>query len=527
MAADNASPCSFAAGRLKSRVRAFAAETDGVRTARDTECIHRMRVASRRLRSALPIFAFCFKKRQYKRWMANLKGVARALGEARDTDVQLAFLDRYERSLPKSPPPEGGLTAVRTILFRRREEEQERIVSELDNLERSGVLKEISQIIRGMKKERQRRRSLNRYDQPLRESAADTIESALGDLLSFEPVLRDPDNIRGHHAVRIAAKKHRYTLEIFRPLSEDRLTPAIRSLKRIQEILGELHDCDVWIAFLSGLRTASETGSVRDDGITERTGLHFNGDTEVPALLDDRISARNTLYLKLVREWDMSVGESLKEYLRSATSTILQRPDVPVPEKTGSVQSPTTGLPADLAALYPDTDGHSRQVAGIALRLFDELAPLHGYSGKERRLIEYAGLLHDIGWAYGQKGHNTRSCRMILADRTLPVSQRERTIIGLVARYHRKTVPKNPFRSGPDMTAKDRRRVLVLSALLRIADGLDYTHNRRVVSLSCATGPDAVTCYPVFDGDGRIERERALLKSDLFERVFRRRFEIA
>ena len=54
-----------------------------------------MRVASRRLRAALPLFSSCFPEKDFRHWMHEIKSVTRALGEARDTDVQIAFLKKY------------------------------------------------------------------------------------------------------------------------------------------------------------------------------------------------------------------------------------------------------------------------------------------------------------------------------------------------------------------------------------------------------------------------------------------------
>ena len=86
--------CIFGVQRLLPLLDAFSKEIDGVRTAQDIEHIHRMRVASRRLRAALPLFASCFPEKKYLQWMEEIRKVARALGEARDTDVQIAFLTK-------------------------------------------------------------------------------------------------------------------------------------------------------------------------------------------------------------------------------------------------------------------------------------------------------------------------------------------------------------------------------------------------------------------------------------------------
>ena len=86
--------CIFGVQRLLPLLDAFSKEIDGVKTAQDIEHIHRMRVASRRLRAALPLFASCFPEKKYQQWMEEIRKVTRALGEARDTDVQIAFLTK-------------------------------------------------------------------------------------------------------------------------------------------------------------------------------------------------------------------------------------------------------------------------------------------------------------------------------------------------------------------------------------------------------------------------------------------------
>ncbi|MDP3565474.1 MAG: CHAD domain-containing protein, partial [Methanoregula sp.] len=94
--------CYFGNARLLPLLEAFAKETEGVRAAEDIEYIHRMRVASRRLRAALPLFATCFPVKNYNRWSEEIRNITRALGEARDTDVQIAYLTKYQKRSEKT-----------------------------------------------------------------------------------------------------------------------------------------------------------------------------------------------------------------------------------------------------------------------------------------------------------------------------------------------------------------------------------------------------------------------------------------
>ncbi len=85
----------------------MAGESAGVKAGTDIEYIHRMRVASRRLRAALPLYEGCFGTKEYHAWENEVKHITRSLGRARDLDVQIAFLRAYLDTLPKTALPHG------------------------------------------------------------------------------------------------------------------------------------------------------------------------------------------------------------------------------------------------------------------------------------------------------------------------------------------------------------------------------------------------------------------------------------
>lgn len=245
--------------------------------------------------------------------------------------------------------------------------------------------------------------------------------------------------------------------------------------------------------------------------------------TGLAELYNNRAARRDMVYRQLVREWEACRSSQVLKNLCGKLPA-------PLPEVPGILGTGSEGIgmirAGALYGMYPEGISHSRQVARLAFLLFDALTPLHGYGGKERALLRTAGMLHDIGWVYGQKGHDLNSFRLIMDDRTLPVNRRERRIIALLAKYHRKNVPDLRDEDFTPLKRKDRERVCALASLLRIADGLDYTHTDRVKTLACTVTEDLVTCRPEYIGDGTVERDRALKKSDLFVRVFRRGFEI-
>lgn len=165
---------------------------------------------------------------------------------------------------------------------------------------------------------------------------------------------------------------------------------------------------------------------------------------------------------------------------------------------------------------------HTHHVTELSMRLFDELQPLLRFDAEERFLLRCGALLHDIGWVEGQKGHHKTSLRLILDALDAPFEERERYVIGSIARYHRGALPKDKHDHFAWLSPVDQYRVTVLAAILRVADGLDRTHRSVVEDLWCEIEPRqivvrcAVWMYPI------PERERALEKGDLLERAFDR-----
>lgn len=127
---------------------------------------------------------------------------------------------------------------------------------------------------------------------------------------------------------------------------------------------------------------------------------------------------------------------------------------------------------------------HAHQVTHLALRLFDDTASLHQRSSEDRQLLHYAALLHDIGWRDGQKAHHKKAMTYILQSTTLKLTEYQRQIVALIARYHRKALPSPEHPIYQTLTPDDRLRVDVLAGLLRLADGLDRTHRSCINDVS-------------------------------------------
>ena len=115
---------------------------------------------------------------------------------------------------------------------------------------------------------------------------------------------------------------------------------------------------------------------------------------------------------------------------------------------------------------------HERRVCEIASTLIDLTQGFHRLETYERRLLELASIVHDIGRKVDVKDHPLIGSKMILADDWLPLNESERRAVGYLTRYHRGAVPEVGF--DEILTASEnRRRMRLVLALLRAADALD------------------------------------------------------
>jgi exopolyphosphatase/guanosine-5'-triphosphate,3'-diphosphate pyrophosphatase len=167
----------------------------------------------------------------------------------------------------------------------------------------------------------------------------------------------------------------------------------------------------------------------------------------------------------------------------------------------------------------PET--HSIHVANLALRLFDQTASLHRLGPTERNWLEYAAILHDVGYLINERQHHKHAYYLIINSDVGGLSREEVQVIAAIARYHRRAVPQLKHEGFNTLSPKFKRIVRVLSALLRIADGLDRTHFSVVRALDVKLGA-TITIKLHVTGDAELETWAATGRADLFERVFRR-----
>ena len=128
---------------------------------------------------------------------------------------------------------------------------------------------------------------------------------------------------------------------------------------------------------------------------------------------------------------------------------------------------------------------YAHQTARFALQWFDDMQTLHNQNEEARLWLHYAAILHDIGVIEGWRGHHKASLRIILNASNLPFSNRERLIIGSIARYHRKSLPNMKHDHFAALMSKDQDIVQKLAAILRPTSELCMKFGNQVKAVQC------------------------------------------
>lgn len=165
---------------------------------------------------------------------------------------------------------------------------------------------------------------------------------------------------------------------------------------------------------------------------------------------------------------------------------------------------------------------HSHQVTKLALKIYDELQDLHDLTPRHRLLLQSASLLHDIGWIKGRIRHHKTARDIILRSFNLPLTREEKVIVAMVARYHRRSIPRESHKYYSDLSEEKRLALKKLAGILRVADGLDRRHISAVHDLHCAIDKNIVEINVDAEDFSETEREAALKKADLFRDVFKK-----
>ncbi len=172
---------------------------------------------------------------------------------------------------------------------------------------------------------------------------------------------------------------------------------------------------------------------------------------------------------------------------------------------------------------------HVEQVRYLALQLYDQLGEVLGCTPEERPLLEAAALLHDVGQLVSYRRHHQHSYQLIMHADRLPLAPRDRAIVALVSRYHRKSGPKKKHPEFGELESPDQAIVRRIASLLRLADGLDRGHTAVVETVQSELTNDRLTVRVgprLANADLSLELWGAERKSDVLAKLLEREVEV-
>ena len=208
----------------------------------DPEGVHSMRVASRRLRSALRDFMPYLRQRGLTSVSKQTKNIAAALGEVRDQDVAIIALEKIQKQ---------ANAEVAAALQQLIDERKERRNESRDNLSSILIATEMKQakteFMARIEKATRPANPPGQTELTFAKMSAAIILDRLKELEKLSESLYKPFEIESLHDMRIAAKRLRYALELFQQCWGRSLHTFAKNAARMQTALGEVHDCDVWI----------------------------------------------------------------------------------------------------------------------------------------------------------------------------------------------------------------------------------------------------------------------------------------
>jgi CHAD domain-containing protein len=129
---------------IRESLHKMLSHADGVRHGDDIEALHDMRVASRRLRAAIGVFAAAYPGPAFARFEREVKAVTDALGEARDLDVIIETLEKLEQTVPDNE--RAGIESFVHEKRRQRARRQKEVHRALDRLEKRSLEKQFEEI---------------------------------------------------------------------------------------------------------------------------------------------------------------------------------------------------------------------------------------------------------------------------------------------------------------------------------------------------------------------------------------------
>ena len=170
---------------------------------------------------------------------------------------------------------------------------------------------------------------------------------------------------------------------------------------------------------------------------------------------------------------------------------------------------------------YMGSRKRSETLEKIACTIFDATKEIHGLSRRDRLLLRLCAMLHDCGKYISMQNLAECSYGIIMSTEIIGISHKERMIIANAVKYN-----QLPFEYYEELSAhesierEDHMRIAKLTAMLRIANGLDRSHKMKFKNVDVQVKDDKLLITVSTDEDIALEKGLFGNRADFFEEVF-------
>ena len=154
-------------------------------------------------------------------------------------------------------------------------------------------------------------------------------------------------------------------------------------------------------------------------------------------------------------------------------------------EKKGFVRQPHSfeddilACAQDIRKRYKGSRVRSETIGNIALKIFDATKKLHGMGKRERLLLQISAILHDCGKYISMVNLAECSYGIIMATEIIGLSHREREMVANVVKYNHSEFKYASHTAGGSFDLETYLTVAKLTAIIRVANGLDRSHKQK------------------------------------------------
>jgi CHAD domain-containing protein len=308
------------------------------------EDIHDLRVSSRRIRTVLDVFSEYLPNKKIKSWENDIRTITKSFGSVRDLDVQIDLINEVYKSTEDNKI-RSGLRRIRLRLKQKRQQKQ------ANTKKTTRIILDSASIV---EMNTWGETALDNSDSEMFFSSElfrlgyRQIQTRLDEFLFYEVFIFDPDRVKELHQMRISAKQLRYALEVFSDLYKQETDFALDIARQAQEYLGNIHDSDMWIDFLTGFMN-KEMKRIKDFyGYSSPYNRIKPG---IEYLINNRKRERNRLYKNFLKDWkDWKFKETWLNLRKIIFLTSLETHHQPPEEKPPEVPKET---PAEQPPEHP------------------------------------------------------------------------------------------------------------------------------------------------------------------------------